>query len=624
MRLAALNSKINLVEGRSLPLNIFFVLCHAVLTCLTLSSFVQFEETSLFIKVLYSSLLLLVSALLIILKGFYMYSYLARFAIGLAFLIAGFTKLNDPVGFSETLKNYFEDGSLNVFLGELIGNENFTLSKYVSNALKIAVFLAISEILLAVMLLFHQFYKLAVMLLFLLLSTYAVVAWSDFTCAKKEMYERTFTIGRDNSNVENLLARSLTDQTLRLIEEQDDSYVFTQKQARTCPDKCICLGSEEPHFFGVKYNKSNAFIGTLTLFVFSFILMFTQFSMLPNSPLENVSMAIATWFFILAYGIMNSWFWIVFLSAITLYLALNIKHFGLKILQNSFASLLVLALLLFGLSSYVFSHEPLSDFRNYAIGSNLKNVGRGENRKVKIYVYADVNSGKERFLSEEQHATSLIWEDRNYSFVRIYELDVASALSNTQQIFNPVLSIKDLEDTESLHPLLKPLYEVYFEDLVEVRHKKTQEVTIFRKDEITKDYEKDTNYVVRKFSGVAPNLDNISARDLILDLDLIFIWSVKNPEIISKSDWDKIKGLINQINSERLDVCVISAAKANDWIRTSDYQLSEVAFLNCVMAELLDMCRSNVCLLVLKKGVVAAKYPLSGLPKFETIMNKIN
>lgn len=625
MKSAALKSKKNLVEGRSYPLNILLVLCHAVLTYLTIASFIQFEDTSPFIKVLYSSLLLLASVGLIILKGFYMYSYLARFALGLVFLIAGFSKLNDPVGFSETLKNYFEDGSLNVFLGDLIGNESFTLSNYTSNALKIAVFLAISEILLAVMILFHQLYKPAVMLSFLFLATFSIVTWSNFSCDNSKIYNRTFTIELDDHNADILLASSLTDQTLNLIEEKSDSYVFSQQQAQVCLGACTCLSSDEPSFFGLKYNKSIAFSGTLTLFIFALILMITQFRMLPNSPVENVSFALLIWVFVLAYGIMNSWFWIVFLTAIILYLALNIKHFGLKMLQNSFASLFILALLLFGLASYVVSYEPLSDFRNYAIGSNLNNVV-GElvaNEKVKIYVYSDVNSGKERFLSEEQHATSMIWEDSNYIFVRIYELDVVSALGNNQQIFSPVLSLKDLMEPESLHPLLQPLYEVYFEDLVEVRNKKTQEVSIFKKDELTKEYEKDTNFIVRKFSGVATDIESISARDLLLDLDIIFIWSIKNPEIISKSDWDKMNGLIDQINKEKLDMCVISAAQPIDWTRASNYQLSELAFLNSEMTELLEMCRSNVCLLVLKKGVVAAKYPLSGLPKYETIINKI-
>jgi len=63
----------------------------------------------------------------------------SRVVVGLLFIVSGFIKLNDPVGFSFKLQEYFSEGVLNLPFLE-------------PHALKISIFVVIFEVLLGVML----------------------------------------------------------------------------------------------------------------------------------------------------------------------------------------------------------------------------------------------------------------------------------------------------------------------------------------------------------------------------------------------------------------------------------------------------------------------------------------
>jgi energy-coupling factor transporter transmembrane protein EcfT len=347
--------------------------------------------------------------------------------------------------------------------------------------------------------------------------------------------------------------------------------------------------------------------------------------MLSNSAAENTGLGILLWLFILVHGIVAAWFWLVFLSGIIIYLARNLKRFGLGFLKSAFGSLTVLAALLFGLIYYVISYEPLTDFRPYAVGSDLKVYLENTEEKAqeKIFVYRDKRTQKELLLSEENHVTSMIWEDTNFVFLRMHDFNIVSGFGAHLQGFNPLLNVNNLRNQEELNSFIQPAYEAYFEDLVEVRNKKNRDVSILKKSEFTAEMEKDTNLLVRKYSGVPADVDFISIQDLILHADLCFVWVVKDLNLISTTDWQKMRELNEELVKQEIAFVVVGSSAVQNWESSSGYTSRDVAYLNLDPSELMKICRSNVCLMILQKGSVAGKYPLSGLPKFETILSKI-
>jgi uncharacterized membrane protein YphA (DoxX/SURF4 family)/peroxiredoxin len=82
--------------------------------------------------------------------------FFARIVVGLLFIVSGFIKLNDPVGFSFKLEEYFSQGVLN-------------LPFFEPYALAISVFVVILEVLLGVMLLLGFRVKFTVWSLFLMI-----------------------------------------------------------------------------------------------------------------------------------------------------------------------------------------------------------------------------------------------------------------------------------------------------------------------------------------------------------------------------------------------------------------------------------------------------------------------
>lgn len=625
MRVSAVKSKKNLVEGRSYPLNLLLVGCHLVCLYFTLDAFLNVEPYPIVWKIASFALLLLTSAALVILKGFYMYSYLARFGLALVLLIAGFGKLNDPVGFAEILRNYLQDDSLNLWMIAQFSRDWFSLESYLESAQSWAIVLSIAEILLGLMLLFHLLYKLAVWLVLPLFLILGVVSWFNYSCDSKATMERQFSLNKNDATANEFLARSFVDGNLQLVEQNATAFIFKETVAQYCPSQCGCLGADQSTFFGVDHTSKVAFEMILIGLVFSLILFITQFQMLPNSPAENTGLGILIWLFILVHGIITAWFWLVFLSGIILYLTLNLKRFGIGFLKNAFGALVVLAALLFGLVYYVISYEPLTDFRSYTLGSDLKvYLERDDNGATeKIFVYRDKRNQKDLFLSEENHATSMIWEDTNYVFLRMHDFNMIAGFGAHLKGFNPLLNVRHLSDNQELNAFIQPAYEAYFEELVEVKNIKNKNITVLRKAEFSAEMEKDTTLLIKRFTGVPADVDFVSMQDLILNTDLVFVWVVKRVSLISDEDWQKIRELNAELLKEEISFVVVGANTLDEWLAYSKYTSRDVAYLNLYHNELMNICRSNVCLMLLQNGVVAGKYPLSGLPKYETMRSKI-
>lgn len=621
---SSVKSKRSLIEGRSFPLNSLFVAAHVVILFFALNSFFGNSTGSSLEKIIFCGVLILLTLGLFILKGFYMYSYVARFFLGLVLLIAGFGKINDPIGFAEILKLYFQDGSLNLWLSEWFGWQAFSLQKHADSALTYAVILAILEILLAVMLMFHQLYKLAVWLTFVLFGLFFIVNSFNFSCNPDKTFEQEVVINKNDDLAQGYRLRSVSDDSFKLINETEDQLLFSETKHLACLTDCGCLGADQSSFIGLNYTKNLAFVFVIMLFAFSIVLMSTQFVLHPNSAGENTVIGFSAWIVVLVHGIFTSWFWLVFLSAIILYLSLNIKRFAKLFKQWTILTLVILGFLLYGLSYYVINYEPLSDFRPYALGNTITASNVEDSTGIKkIFVYKDKRTDKELFLNEESYASSMIFEDTNFVFVRMHNFDL-SAFSNIEKSgFNPLLNVQHIVGSTEHNSFIQPAYEAYFEDMVEVRNGITREVVIYKKSDFPIDLEKDTNLIIKSFSGVNKDIEFISVQELILEHELVFIWVVKDLPSMSQGQLEKMKELNKQLFEEEQSVVVLGDSDNTSWEKQSAYPFHELPYLMMNRAELMKICRSNVCLMILKKGRVVGKYPVAGIPKYETIISKI-
>jgi hypothetical protein len=624
MRGNAPKSKKLLFEGRSILLNALFIAIHVLGVSLIFNAFLVDPNSHFILKLLGFGMFLGATVMLLILKGFYMYAYFARLVLAVVFLISGFSKLNDPIGFAQILEQYFQDGALSLKIAQTLDWPDFSLLAYTAWALKISISLAIIEILLALMLLYHMLYKLAVFILLPLMLMFSYVTFYTSTCDEQQTFERHFQVQKSDNLAQDLQSRSLSDQTLTLLAEKNEVLYFAETQHHLCVANCGCLGASDNTLFGFELTKELAFSRNLMLLLFTLILFITQFWLLPNAAFESTLFGFCAWVAILVQGIITGWFWLVILSALVLYLATNVRRFGLRVLKTSVGALTFVALVLAGIVYYVISFEPLSDFRAYAVGSSLVNpIDENADETTLVYVYQHKFTNKMVFLSEESRIDSPIVGDSNYVFVREKEHKANPFNSPSSYKFRPSTSVEDIQNKTIEHPLVLPFLEKYSEELYRVFNKKNGLETVVYSNEFSKELYKDTNLVIEKYVGVHHDYAAFDLGPSLVSSELIFVWVVKDIRKISEENWGQIRALTQKINERQYENVAIGYQRASFWYENSEMDYSVMLYLNMDELELKQICRSNVCLMVLQKGVITAKYPLRGLPRFETISSKL-
>lgn len=599
MKGSSLKSKKILFEGRSVLLNAILVLTNLVAAGIILRSFLDTAESSNLQSFIGVALFIVSFSLLVVLKGFYMYSYFGRYALALVLLISGFVKLNDPVGFSETLHHIFNDGAFASFIGELMGWEGYSLAHFNSWNFKIVVVLALAEILLALMLLYHIFYKVAIWLTLGLMSVFVLNSWYNYDCKVKS--ELTYELSINSSN----------------------QVLDIHKNPVFCMNDSGFLGDSHNEFLGIEMSANVAFSAGIILLLLTLILVFTQFSMLPNSPFESTAFGVLVWITILVQGIMSSWFWLVLLSGLVLYLATNLRRFGMNFFKSSLGTLMFIALLLSGLLYYVISFEPLTDFRPYAIGNSLLHEVTENDLKKEVYVFQNKENGKFLFLDGQNNQDTLTQKDTNYIFLRTIEHNVNPFYKRGATYFQPIFQRSAILNNQSKHPLIEEVRASHYENLHKIYNKQNGVEQLMRADEFSTLLFKDTNLVIEKFNGIHTDVEFVDMSKAILDDDLIFIWVIKFAHLISNEQFAAIQELTAQITAVDLNVVAMGFENTEDWEKRFKKTKLNLIYLKLNRQEIYKICRSNVCLLVLKKGVVVAKYPLRGLPKFETISSKL-
>lgn len=623
MRTNIAKSKKLLFEGRSTVLNVLFIAIHVFGIGIFLNETVIETNPKTAFTVLGGAMFVISTVMLIILKGYYMYSYFARLALGVVLFISGFAKLNDPIGFTEVLEQYFHDGALSLKMGELFGWQNYSLENYIPWTLKTAISLAIGEILLALMLIYHMLYKLAVFLVFGLIMVFTFVSFYSSNCDETKTFVHEFSINSNDANAKALKTQSETDTLLTFVQEKNGVLYFSEVSQHLCVQNCGCMGESDSEFFGLRLTPDVSFARNVMLLIFTLIMFITQFRMLPNAAFENTLYGVTTWIALLIQGVLSGWLWLVVLSGILLYLTTNVRRFGLNILKTSVGSLLFITVLLSGVLYYVISFEPLTDFRPYAVGSSLVDFGNDAENKQLVYVYQHKFTDEIVLLNEEKRKDSPIIADSNYVFVRVSDHKTNPFPGQKNFSFNPKIAVSEIQKHEIQHNLLKPLLEEHLQELYRVENRQNVIVDLFYADEFNPDLLKDTNFIVNKFVGIHGDYSEFDLSAEILGSDLVFVWVVKDIRKISDHEWGQMKAIVAQCDELEYTMLVLGYQRGLFWYEKSGIDHNTLLYLNMEKHELNKICRSNLCLMVLKNGVVEAKYPIRGLPKFETISSKL-
>ena len=610
------------VGGRSYLFNAFFILLNFTgLALIVLGALPRYSDYFLLLSFLGYTLLVLTAAGLFIFEGRLMMANIARFILGGVLITSGLIKLNDPLGFSYKLEEYFEDGALAYRIKELFGSPGFSLEFLIDSALGIGIFVCILEIVFGILLVLGGKVKLVSYSLLLLLLFFAFLTWHTAGCDPEKRFIDRDTYEMGSALADQKLKSSRTNKDVRIVSKNAEGIVVEEKKSVQCVEDCGCFGDALKGSLGRSLTPKESFWKDLVLLYLTLWVFVAQWILEPNSRKQNIQFLIAETVLLGILSWLFGWYLILVFGILLLIGSLWVKRAGGPIFGNDYGVMLFCVGSLLVLTIYVLRYEPLKDFRPYAVGSNLmkrtKDGEKGTYSSVVVYQNKESGALKEFDANSKEYASSGIWEDKKWNFVRmVNKAIIPPKLPSITEQFNPVRSIKEIGPEERTLEYVVRMIQRSTENSLKLRNRNTGEILSVNLALYDPSKYPDENFKVLDTLEMIPSLSEVSIRELIFKADRILVLVVKDLEKANWSSVGEYKSLMKECKKRNIPFVMICNGNIND-IRKfrNKFGFSVPAFTNDD-TELKVIARSNPSLMVIEKGIVKSKHPHRSIPEF--------
>ena len=595
-------SKRSKIEGKSLPLNLVLAVSN-----LLAFYFLVYEFQSggfLEFKFLINAAIFGFSIFgLFVFRGFLLYAYLAKFFVGFALLVSGFSILNDPKGYAAVLNFYFTDGNLNLWIHHALGWSGLSFDSWLPKVQWMALFLGLAQIIFGISILFNLLYRVLIWLALPLLFFSAIISWQNFSCQNKIAVTQS----------KNQISREKK-QSLITFEE-----VVSQQQKCAQTSQLEDLGGPILlDYFGA--SKGMMPLGFVLLFL-AVILGLTAFIDTDHTSFEQSLYAVITWLSLLAVAIVTYWFWLAFFSLISFYLVLGTKRLG-AFFENQFTRMLLVSGCLFGIGFYALQFEPYTDFRPYTQGVNLSKNEQIA-RPFPEWIATFEKSGSQKvfhFLPEELKLSNVLFDEQfDFEGLRLFQPTLAQIEAFAG--FNPLLSLLSQTDLDVYSNKQASFLEKIKADYVQLRSlKDSVDLGFLRKSTIPKELKLKEQYEIHRFEESNENLTNIPVLSYLSSEKLAFVWILCKPDKMKTSDWEKLKRTESELQLKQSFTAGICSSRSRKYEVEFRQIIPLIFYLN--QHEINRIFRSKYGLLVIKRGVVVGKYSGSRMPSAETLIKK--
>jgi hypothetical protein len=221
---------------------------------------------------------------------------------------------------------------------------------------------------------------------------------------------------------------------------------------------------------------------------------------------------------------------------------------------------------------------------------------------------------------------SAYWDEKKYQFIKRDQIElIPGRLPSISDQFNPSIRIEDISNDErSLSGFEEQLLMQTKSEAVRLKDRSTQKQVDVSVSKYSKKAYPDSLYeVISRVNILDANKNEINLTEWLLDQPLVFVFSSLN---IDEADWseiDRIKGFVDYARGKGIPIVLLtrgSRAQINRW--KQKYKLSIATFSNDDKG-LMMISRSNPNLMLIKNGVVRAKYTRLNLPTAETLKKKL-
>jgi len=624
------------VAGHSLPLNTLFTILNlAALALIAIGFHESFSDYRILLASIGIGVLLLSAFGLVVFKGKLMIATVARVITGALFIVSGLIKANDPIGFSYKLKEYFEDGALAYRIKEWFNAPGFSLEFLMDYAVGLSIVICIAEIVLGVLVLIGGKAKLTSWLLLLLMLFFTFLTWHTSTCDPKKKFTDRDTYSLSNPKEAGIAAQktdeSKTNKEVRIISRTSEEVVVDELRPTQCVGDCGCFGDALKGSVGRSLTPAESLWKDIVLLYLVIWIFVAQRITPPNTVRQNWAIIPISLLLIAFFCWVFGWYFPLLFGFIALITALWAYRSGGKIFGNHYGSALLTIIWCSMFVWYCLSYDPLKDYRPYAVGSHLKAKmydGR-EGVYKNMLVYRNIRTGKKLKYegSSREFLDSKIWEKTDvWKFDTTIQIEVKpSRLSSIDRNeFNPSLDIAALTKYEmKLKAVTDQLKKATVPGL-KIKDLTTGTVTEIAKDQyIVESYPLENYQVVGTTEVPNEEFTEVSMRDFILsEKQLIVVFSRSLPEMNKEAIPELIAIMRSAEKAGIPFLFVTSSDPASIAVFRHKYGFTAPTFINDEN-QLKIISRSNPVVMVLKKGVVAGKYPYKSIPTFAWIQTHL-
>ena len=571
--------------GRSAILNIIAIIINLIAMVLIVKGFHASTTDGAFMMKLSGFLLLGITLFtLFILKGMFLFSFVARVLVGGLFIVSGLVKANDPWGFAFKLEEYFEPSGL--------AFDYPFFESFHDYALPLSIIICVAEIVLGAAVILGGKIKLASWSLVIMMVFFSWLTWYTYSC-----------------NISQMLAL-------------DQGIEFS----RQCVTDCGCFGDALRGSVGRSLTPIESFWKDLILFYLSLIIFVNQWQIKLNSVKENWIMVPASMVVIIFFSWVFGWGLPIVFAIIAFLGAFIAANLNIKAISKEWkmAYFVLFISLLFSL--YTSSYLPLKDYRPYAIGNNIS-----EKMKDGIDEVADFDLLYDNKITGETETFMLSdWEIYGDTTKYVYKDRVkrvmVSGTPHSIQDFLARIDYADLTEEQKEIPffdsLIKVDYDMYYEEKMLLE-------SIYGIDTISAIdfdtlYYPDSVYINKGtyFDLMDPDMSfSLDVTNYLLHEKNLFLMTIRDLDLINESSMPDFKNVL--IGAKENDIpfyvlCPAGSEKVKEFKEKFDF---DATFLSFDGIEVKIIVRSNPGLALLSNGTVVNKWPSRGVEDFEDILS---
>jgi hypothetical protein len=296
-------------------------------------------------------------------------------------------------------------------------------------------------------------------------------------------------------------------------------------------------------------------------------------------------------------------------------------------LGNYFGSSVISSFLSLFLIIWIIRHEPIKDYRPFAVGSNLRwkmndgLPGTYENS----FVLQNISNGNKQTYSESEYMNnSQLWDEKKYKFIEKNQKEIIPArLPSITDQFNPFLTIDNVGESELKLDFVQNLLnenrivEYLVKDLStgKINRKSSLELDRLIRDSVAYDLI-DSSY------RIDPNLKEVNIKDALLHADQVVILISRN---LNEANWkhmSDIKALENLCANNNIPFLLLTNAGKSSIDKFRIANKWDVPIFMNDATGLKTIVRSNPSVMILTKGIVVGKYPHRSIPTFEFLIRE--